>query len=806
MVWSKLSKVIFLYLIIFPVWATEDLTSETYISPAYGLYLHGDYYYNMGDSVNWKVTGNTYEVNGYYALRDSSNSFVDIACRLNSPVGGVVYMCIEEIRDGTYQTAICEYMGYYEDIGTYDYFSKTLDLNDYDVESGKFYAYCKIIFEGGAGLSISDKYTYYYNAEDAYDKRSLITLTSSNNISDGIVTIELNSTIVNEFNEYDIVYDNGNYSLSGTLSNIIITDTSRTKVYPFYVDEFKGGYYDFNNNTDDNAILKVYIDEDVTSKGLYLYYNYNKANVSYDGYYQYAKDDNNNPFIIYQAFSDWRWSLPQLSNMYGVYSKNLFDRGNYFGGTLANFMSPMNINYINYTTGTGGGKPYIDRIVAYPNNVVVVNHFLERIYNSTNDYISISGNVGNYAIFYNESKFCLDSDLIYCINESVYDYFVFNYTGTLEYLYNFSNIDYITSSSTIYLYQNTTFSNATLTVYDIGETFINDFWLKGILTTQESGIFICSFTNGTSIGSINVPSSEYATTYDLILTHNIGNEDYFFNETNLTEIEYNCKYISESGGIIDDGNNTITISNDRIFIYNIVPVNHKIQDLTSINLRMDMDYNYTSPTTQFKLYINDLNCLETYQDKCIRFGTLDSVYSYIDNDTESIDIDYTGDYESCYIIYYLFNKGGDEVWTYRQICINEQIGLVLPDSPTITFVDWNDTTIITSIEDVEELFWQNPLYYISSWTFQNFIMAYTSENAQNIFLVLFTIIFNFYFISFLVVCGAYLQFKELKLSIVFGYIAMYGFTLVGWCSSFTTGFLTLFAAVSFYIYMRYGSL
>lgn len=400
----------------------EDSSSKGIITPALGHYYGGYYMYgnNHPNSAKWLVAGDTFETLGYYKIYNTNldDTYLQFTTIINAPENGTVFLCAEGCG-----LTDCVNIDTYDTADTNQTFQTVLeyDLRDSILCHGKIESYFRLVHDIAdlndpeLGYN-SEKYESWWDINDAFNKTKLIHLNVSGTTLDkGVYWLYLNDSITSEFiYGLDVVYSlNPTDSWSGTLSSIIFTDESGTVAYPYFFDVYKGGLYDYFQNTANDSVIQIYIDEPISSKDVYMHYNpsinaeVNEFGGSYADYPSSTKmgyidgglasymtddnfkDSNNNPFLFYQLYFDARWSPEVYINMITgttginpIYCDSEYGycpRGipNHFGGVGIKTLLLTNTFYnkINYFEITDMGDDYNSETGTY--NKFVSNQSLQ---------------------------------------------------------------------------------------------------------------------------------------------------------------------------------------------------------------------------------------------------------------------------------------------------------------------------------------------------------------------------------------------------------------------------------------------
>lgn len=657
-------------LLVLPLYAAPlDLTTYTsgggYVTPAYGKFLQGYYYYSYG-GVDWELVGENYETLGYYT---QYNSLVDSSLNINAQIkasfAGVVYLCVKDSNNAE----ICQLLDSYNNVGNYQIITGTYDLNANGVSSGRFQYYLRLVYNIG-GNTDSWPYTGYYNLESAYRNKRTIAITSTNNLSSGVITLTLNSTITLELESTNtsVIYDTdgSEQSYSGTFSTLEFTNEAGTKVYPYYIDTWKGGFYNYSRNSTNTTTIKIFVGEDVTTKGLIMYYNITpqKAVYSLEGYYNFngRTDENNNPFVIDQIFNDMRWTESFYSANIDNFTKSGFDPSyctysryvaiyavsHYPQSGTGCQMNPKFLNNISslYSVAQQDGPSHSTYNVSVDfgqwyrfekSSPQIIN-----FYNSSLSNIS-NGNAMTNTVIYsisvkNENGLSyLNMSLAnFTLNESNPNHKLIGVTvgadscisGCTPYIRRYNNINNISSTNTISSSQNTTPINTSSTLsISINsntptDTLINIIPVQIDLSTNLAGVLSCfNYDTNISFGTIAIPATNTTETYNIIFNYEYTNQTEFLT---LNETRYYCTYTT-GGNVYTSGSYMTFFGTDKLYLSNVNPTNYYNYPNNAIPHSANFSYNYSTTyhSTLFNVFLSNINCNRIYQNKCLDwdFGT-----------------------------------------------------------------------------------------------------------------------------------------------------------------------------------------
>lgn len=627
-----------------------DLTAYTltgnYVTPSYGLFLQSNYGYYK-DGIYWSNEASEgYEYYGYYPIKNSlTNDSLTYSGEIKSSLGGTVYVCVDVSQYITPNPNYCEAVTTIAGSGLWQPFGGTLDLNTYltTIEGGVLRYYYKLVHIDGSSV-YSNYYTVFWNIDNLYNNYRLISLVSSNNLSEGVVTITLNSTITKELNDSGCIqYDNDGLetTLSGTLSCLLFTDSSKQKAYPYYIDTFWGGFYNYSryNLSLNTTTIKIFINENETNKGIYMYYNISGTNTGVlMGRYNDSdgrRDENNNPFVIHQVFNDQRWNQSFFTNNI-MYIQNLmtYTRGSHIRiGQLNNYYKfKYNISDFVYNMEKPSGTPttVLGNLLINTSTSILTYFWStgnDRLLNTSG--INVNTTYGNGAHRYLSIKNGILCENAYCLNESAYTDFgnlSFSHNPWANFTYS-RNLNNISTTNTIYTPTNTTPINlSNLSISSISfnsltptKTNINDISIHLDVITNRGGNAICQedeYINQT-IGTVAIPAITSMNTYNLIFDYRITNETLF---NSLSQIHVKCTF-TDTDGVIYTDTYLILIGNEKLFLDNINPLHYTNYANSNILASMNMSYNYsTANHTTLMIYgLMKLNCYSIYNGKCIKY-------------------------------------------------------------------------------------------------------------------------------------------------------------------------------------------
>ena len=842
-----------------PVFATEDLSDEDYITPAYGYYLKGDYIYSK-DGSYWRVMGDSYESLGYYPLFSEDNYYFNSSLRYKGSFKGDIFICFTDAIQTTPPLSDCEGLGRYDSTGSFEDYEDTINL--YSKGSfgagGKFYFYYVNVHDVG-GYSASNYYSLYYDIESGWASKMPIALTSEHNLSEGMISITLDS------NELDgnIFYDHQNlYTLSGTFSELLFADIERTKAYPYYIDTHKGGYYDFNRNLTNDTIVKLYIEEDVNEKGIMLYYNpYREIR---EGYYNFTNtDSNNNPFLIQQLFSDFRWEEDFYKNFiggtlslpYGHYYRGVA-LGHGFLGTHISLSITIN-PFTEFKHKLTKFNSYLltsaTRNIQQSNNIHLWSYNTSHMivnghYNKTEglDYMQItnSDNSNSFNLTYNPTSSSVPHYLFINLENNnltvnyfgdenstteTKDYFTIekiylysHYSGTYiawvyNYLYNYSSMDSISSTAYIFDSTNTSgLSKPTMSIYTQGQSNINLATIEANLYTKYSGYLSCYFNDGIDdyfLGMDTLNPNYIPTRYKLYYIHQILGQDDFHNVSMYNNSHYYCKF-TYSGNVITENETILYSDDDRFYVgydmcgsatgYYPIYYQNILDDNTEYNIKIGLCGIDKDSNSNIKLTYNvyKLNCLDYTNAKCRNWQTSELYYTQTSNYYATDTGGYTEFITitpSCYLIEYIVNIQHileNNTFSYTYIPFCYNAATTTTTPPSLEDSDIPSIEEVMLNYDIENTdVWDDPLKWFSAFIYQTFVVDNVPTKAAWFILAAFTLFWNYYFIAIMVGIIAYQKMQNFPISVIISFIVLYAFAFVNWISAFSTGILTILAFI-----------
>ena len=814
---KKQSLVISLVLtLIFAFLITPSLAipnyGTNYITPKLGASIYGEYWYTS-DSIDWYLASPSFESNGgYYDIYDDGKT-IDFQITLNTTFSGELYLVLNYIND----EGLSDYSYYLVHSGNSGDYSHLRYSKEITLPSNA-YANCDFTFVLSDGFwygNPSDKWSKRYSfftkrgLNTNWKQKRLITISSDEKMKDGVTELNLNSTTTKDI--YLKYTEDDDNTYTGIITDMVFTNDDYTKAYPYFVNKYKGGYYEFNRNTTNITTVDLWVNEDTTSKNLYMFYDYKDSYVEkYPNYLEvysfgWTLDDRpNNPFTVHQIFSDWRWNS---SFTPFDYSGGIYNRGSYLdSGDITNI--PYNrIDEFYFRIMIGGGlvivktmfadnssqfideEYYAEQITLYNSTggsqgynfgTGVHNYNGHYIYNGTHRVLNLSGTVlsipeANNYLYMNENH--LDSDY----RDRIY-YFYDLPDNTIS--YSISN-----ASATKYAYINF----IDLQEY---ESFTNDLWIGGYFEVDSPGLFLCQDSDKNILGSVNIEKDATLESFNIIFPYTITNKTKFLN---LSEFNYTCSFISSVGGFeVNSENKTINFTSDKIFLDTIKPHNQNNYTSEYIAYNINSELNYTGIQTDFSLTTNKIKCLKFSDDQCIKYDYVNE-FNHYNASNISMNYNYNNIYEldtnSWYQQYYQFCRNGICLSTpSRLFYVYKETAIIKP--PAEDYIDWNNTELTNNTEFMQNRFWNNPLSYLSSMLYQNFIIPnVTDASAQNIFLWVFTIFWNFYTILIAIAISIYQAVPNIVLSIAGTIPFLLTFSYIGWIGVASTTIYLLIAII-----------
>jgi len=799
-----------------PNYAIPHFDNE-YITPKYGSFLNGQYYYkDISGAVEWYWATPSFENNGgYYDIFDYGET-VNFQITINTSLTGDLYLWIaHQNQTGDYE------FSYYlvKASSSYNNIRVSKDVQIPNTWHGATYYYWTLY--SGGNYYYSNIYHFFIKGSilEDWQYRRILTATTTKSMKNGTFEFEINDTDFYSNSKTFYVSDDCEYCLSGTTTDIVITNTDLTKAYPYFINKYKGGYYEYNQNSSNSTLIDVWVNEDITSKNIYVYYGFERlpddATTSLfgknDGHIlDWQSDEPNNPFTVHQIFSDWRWNS-SYTPFY--YSGGIYHRGsNVESGTVSLFDNNLSEFYFKiYQAGgstltsiifTDDEEDFIKRVGYYvyiklynsTGNYVQHNfewggsyyncHFK---YNGTHKTLNISGtllSIADNKNYVNAKKISLSSntrDKMYWIKE------LLDITDTFD-LGNQSLNDY-----------------AIVNFEDMNEysTFINDLWIGGIIGTDSKGTIICYDMDNNVLGSIKTPETATVQSYEITFPYTISNQTDFLNRN---DFNYTCKFISDLGYEEYSDNLTITFEDNRIYLSSILPDTQENYTSQYVATQIQSELNYTNITTDFYVGIYQVDCLKTNEDgECLDYDFNYKVLDYNDTNISSTylyDEIQTLDKGNWYVINYKYCRDGECRSTATRIFYVAEEEIELPPE---TYIDWNDTNIMENKEFMDKMFWGNPLNYLSSFVYQNYVVPNCDSTVQTIFLYVFTVFWNFLFILLMIAISVYMRVQNLTLTAGVVLAVAIFFSYLGWISiSVTTLLILSIVGVVLYLKKRGG--
>ena len=811
-----------------PNYAIPHFDNE-YITPKYGSFLNGQYYYkDISGAVEWYWATPSFENNGgYYDIFDYGET-VNFQITINTSLTGDLYLWIvHQNQTGDYE------FSYYlvKASSSYNNLRVSKDVQIPNTWHGATYYYWTLY--SGGNYYYSNIYHFFIKGSilEDWQYRRILTVTTTKSMKNGTFEFEINDTDFYSNSKTFYVSDDCEYCLSGTTTDIVITNTDLTKAYPYFINKYKGGYYEYNQNTSNQTLIDVWINEDATTKNLYVYYGFERlpddATASLFGMntghiLDWQSDEPNNPYTIHQIFSDYRWTRSMFSDLFNAtVHATCYSRGNNIcsaeGVATAKvypFKNELKEMYYTYWYSGGCNYWYCGNGITFKNHNLQTSvyhsryysggsHNIERLYNFSSSYISANVDGSNKHLFTNTTHLCLDSSCISYAN-STFDIYKIDgirsdggTTSTLGKYYELADITdyYNLGNQSLNDYAIVNFEN--MNEYS---TFINDLWIGGIISTDSKGTIICYDTDNNVLGSIKTPETATVQSYEITFPYTISNQTDFLNRN---DFNYTCKFVSDLGYEEYSDNLTITFEDNRIYLSSILPDTQENYTSQYVATQIQSELNYTNITTDFYVMIYQVNCIKTNEDgECLDYDFNYQVLNWSDTNISSTylyDEVQTLNKGNWYVINYKYCRDGECRSTAMRIFyVAEEEEIELPPEE---YIDWNDTNIIENKEFMDKMFWGNPLNYLSSFIYQNYVVPNCDSTVQTIFLYVFTVFWNFLFILLMIAISVYMRVQNLTLTAGVVLAVAIFFSYLGWISISVTTLLIL-SIVGVVLYLK----
>ena len=828
-----------------PNYAIPHFENE-YITPKYASSLYGQYYYkDLSGAVDWYWATPSFENNGgYYDIFDYGET-VTFEITINTSLTGDLYLgIVHQNQTGDYEVS------YYlvKASSSYNNLRVSKDVQLPNTWHGATYYYWTLY--SGGNYYYSNIYHFFIKGSilEDWQYRRILTVTTTKSMKNGTFEFEINDSDFYSNSKTFYVSDDCDYCLSGTTTDIVITNTDLTKAYPYFINKYKGGYYEYNQNSSNSTLIDVWVNEDATTKNLYVYYGFERlpddATASLfgmnDGHtLDWQSDEPNNPFTLHQIFSDYRWSEDFFKDFHNTSYVGTYYRGDKLKVQTSSISFYLLENSVTKTyfefdlngcpdeyMGTCGNIEFsynstnlIAKYSGYPGSYPN-DQFYFRIYNESNNYSQYTYPYGeNYLflptylefngthrIIYNEyndkqANISATSNIkIYKIKINSPSYYAMGTYYLPVYFYNYYELPDITNTFDV--------GNQSLNDYAIVNfesmyeysTFINDLWIGGIISTDSKGTIICYDMDNNVLGSIKTPETSTVQSYEITFPYTISNQTDFLNRN---DFNYTCKFVSDLGYEEYSDNLTITFEDNRIYLSSILPDTQENYTSQYVATQIQSELNYTNTTTDFYVRIYQVNCLKTNEDgECLDYDFNYKVLDYNDTNISSTylyDEIQTLNKGNWYVINYKYCRDGECKSTATRIFyVAEEEEIELPPEE---YIDWNDTNITENKEFMDKMFWGNPLNYLSSFVYQNYVVPNCDSTVQTIFLYVFTVFWNFLFILLMIAVSVYMRVQNLTLTAGVVLAVAIFFSYLGWISISVTTLLIL-SIVGVVLYLK----
>lgn len=806
-------------LLINPNFAIEDFRNVDYITPKLGASVSGQYYYT-NDYVDWYWATPSFESNeGYYNIYEVGDT-INFQITVNSTKSGTLSLRVY-YQDETGDVKTTDYEVW--DLANYPNLRVSQEVTLTNTMYGNT-LYVWVLTSGGTEYH-SQYHTFYIrkNLNTNWKYRRSIDISSTEKLKDGIAQITINDSDFYDSATIGYEEDDATHNYAGTTTDLVFTNTDQTKAYPYFINKYKGGYYNYSRETSNDTLIDLWINEDLNNIAVYLYYDFQLLGA---GSYLYGDiwlvgdrlDNPNNPFTVHQVFSDWRWSESLATDIYDIsfdgnylYTRgdNIRSTGMGFGERSINFYPFKNkiTSFINKIKNMNNGWSSRGNFY-YATNILFsatgTNYFL---YNSSGSSVLVaSPNAIDGIIQLNLNNNNLSETGLTTLNipesNNVFNISRIKITGYSSsgsaWIYYFSELPNNTITFTIGNQSFTTYATIQFNSMYEYDTFINDLWLGGIVTTDSDGLFLCKDMNGSVLGSIEIDTNAL-NGFEITLPYTITNKTDFLNRS---DFNYSCKFITDDGFSEESDNLTITFESNRIYLSDILPTTQQNISSQYVGFKINSEQNYTGIDTDFYHYIWKVQC-NTLNDngECLEYDPLSMNFNFsatnISKSYEYYEVEKL-DKSNWYVVTYKYCKSSNCSSTAtRLFYIYEEIETYFPPEE---YLDWNDTNVTDNEDFMNEMFWDNPLYYLSSFLYQDFIIPNIEGTAQTVFLYVFTIFWNFLFILLLIAIAVYMKVDNLPLSLGVTLAGALLFGYLGWISiSATTLLVLVIAGVGLYL-------
>ncbi len=769
--------------LIVPVFGIDLTGYDGYITPKFGASVYGQYWYRS-DSVNWYWATPSFESNGgYYDIYDD-NEIVDFQITINTTFSGELYLFLfYENKEGHY-----DFSNYLIHSGGSGDYSKVRYSKEVEIPSNAYGdCFYQFVLHTGSSYKYSKEYTFFTKRglNTNWKQKRQITISSTEKLKNGIAELNLNSTYMQNVNvnyTNDVDASGNLYSYSGTLTDLVFTNDDYTKAYPYFINKYKGGYYEYNRNTANNTLIDLWINENITTENIYMFYDYKfkLSSYIYGSSVNYQHDRPNNPFTVHQIFSDYRWTSDtynsEIATHTGTYYRGNKISHNYDVNIEPKILSNVSQIYFSirfeppYETYYGSALLFADWNIAWNtgsdtqefrnstsgNDTYNINAYFKtltiKIYTNGTHITFKENNIIKMSLpetktkLGNITKFGTDVDAGLTFTQIVYSYYEL---PNLAISYSISN-----ATTTKYAYVN---------FIDLNEynSFINDLWIGGYFEIDSPGLFLCQDSDKNILGYVHIEKDSTLESFIIVFPYTITNKTNFLNSS---EFNYSCSFISDVGGFeVDSDNKTINFTTNRIFLDTIKPYSQHNYTSEYVTYNINSELNYTGIQTDFTLITNKIKCLKFSDDQCIEYDYMNEYNSYnISNISANYNYNniYEFDTNNWYQQYYRFCRGGTCLSTpSRLFYVYKEKALI--SFPVDDYIDWNDTDLTNNTEFINNKFWENPLNWFSSFIFQNFIVTQIKdERTLEIFRYTFLIFWSYLFILLIIWMTFLYQFRE----------------------------------------------
>lgn len=811
----KFSFVLLFLFLINPIFAYPYLEADEYVSPSYAYSQTGEIWYedNAG-FVSFYKSEPSYETLGYYPIYDDYDD-IDFQITLNTSLAGELFLVVYYNYANTDFYAEAEYsvMNFPSGASSIRVDKEITYSPIWSGDVGYFWKY------KSAGNSYYSKYYKIFskrNLETNWNYYSNVQIASAESMLDNYVRLEINDSDFYD-NSLTFYYEDDDLSYTGISTDLVFTNAEVTKAYPYFIDSFKGGYFEVNQNTSNSTFIDLKINEDITAKTLRMFYGYNlldeDVTVSlYGGNVGMSSDEPNNPYLIFQIFNDYRYSeetfidLFDLAGDYEDYDREdyLFVSANHIEGYYYFPRNAVNSIVSSAIRTSGSGSSYWTTNLRYydrENNLSLYanRHYSggvvddERLYALNSSYIDTTSffDSGNTAtdkeITSNGTHLCLEAECItydeatFEINK-VYLLSALTSGGQMKSKSIYENLEDITDTVSIGEQTTTEYSQFEEINFNEQTTNHNLFKIGGSFATQTEGTFSCFNNQSVSLGNINIPEQDEKTYYTIHFPYLYNNQSAFLD---MNEYEYYCKFTDVNGFDFYTDNLTIPISENKAYITSYKPIYQNKYGGFDVPFQL-AGYLNSTDINDLVLRIDEVYCLQTDEDNCLAYSYKNNVLSLFYNEIENSFVysDYeTLENEKYYAFYFQFLEENDSYNSYAAIVpILFSVNFTEADEID-NYIDWNDEEITGDREYMRSKMYDNPFLYFQSFFRSIFSSSSAESGIINIFDVFFVQLMLNPYIWVLIVSSITLLFaRNVPFTLIITLLQLIFLSYMGWIS------------------------